>query len=212
MTAAVVALKRLSAAKTRFRLPAGLRAELAWAMAVDTVQTLASVVDRVVLVTDEPSARSAPTLAQLRVEVLDESPGPPGHDRLNRALAAGLSQVAGVDVAVAALADLPALRAASVRRLVADAWHSGSPLIVPDADDVGTTMLAGTPTAMTPRFGGSSAQRHRRFGARDVADLDALSDARADVDDPAALRAAVALGVGTWTTRLVQRHPELLGS
>lgn len=181
-------------------------------MALDTLLALRSAVDRVVLVTDEPTAERGLAEAGLDVAVAGEPAEAVGGEPLNRALASGLAIIAGAEVGLAVLADLPALRPGSVRRVVAAAARSASPVIVPDADNIGTTMLAGRPALLVPRFGGASAARHRDAGARDVAEVSALPDARADVDDQHALRTAAALGLGRWTRDLLARHPWLLGS
>lgn len=213
-TAAVVALKALSRAKSRFtEMPADLRRELAWCMALDTLTALTVAVDRVALVTDEPSAEQALLRASLTVTVIDEPPPHEGDsprlDGLNRALAAGIATFASATTVVAVLADLPSLRPGSVREVVAQAAGSSTPVLVPDADGVGTTMLAGAPGRLVPRFGGASAERHRHTGAVDVTGLDRLIDAQRDVDDVAALGSAAHLGVGSWTTGLLRRYPQL---
>jgi 2-phospho-L-lactate guanylyltransferase len=102
------------------------------------------------------------------------------------------------------LADLPALRPEDLETALAAvslafAEHPGAPMaVVPDADGTGTVLLAGrNPAAVDPAFGAGSLVAHVRRGAVRL-DLD-LPRLRRDVDTPADLEAALALGVGART-------------
>jgi 2-phospho-L-lactate guanylyltransferase len=110
------------------------------------------------------------------------------------------------------LGDLPALRphdlgsalaaaAEALRDGTGDPGRAAAPpamVFVPDAERTGTVLLAGLrPDAVRPSFGPSSARDHARAGARRL-DLP-LPRLRRDVDTPADLAAAVALGVGPRT-------------
>ncbi|SDT19164.1 2-phospho-L-lactate guanylyltransferase [Nocardioides scoriae] len=93
-------------------------------------------------------------------------------------------------------ADLPALAGsdltAALRAGMTPRWY------VADAEGTGTTLLAAGPGVdLDPHFGVDSAGRHERSGATPVrAELTTL---RCDVDTPADLDAAIALGVGAAT-------------
>ena len=71
-------------------------------------------------------------------------------------------------------------------------------VVVPDAEGSGTVLLAGrTPADLDPAFGPDSLTEHVRRGAVRL-DLD-LPRLRRDVDTPADLDQALALGVGPRT-------------
>ncbi|MDT3400869.1 2-phospho-L-lactate guanylyltransferase, partial [Streptomyces sp. B1866] len=105
--------------------------------------------------------------------------------------------------AVAALnADLPALRAAELARVLQAA--DGLPrAFLADAAGVGTTLLAAAPgTDLAPAFGGASRARHGASGAREIA-AHGVDSVRRDVDTGDDLRAALALGAGPHTCRVM---------
>jgi 2-phospho-L-lactate guanylyltransferase len=108
----------------------------------------------------------------------------------------------GASVAVL-LGDLPALRAEDLTAALGAA--AAYPLaVVPDAAGDGTVLLTALAGAdLTPAFGGGSAARHQAGGHHRL-DLD-LPRLRTDVDDDAALRAVVALGVGAATRRALEQ-------
>ena len=98
-------------------------------------------------------------------------------------------------------ADLPALRPLELSRALkaAAAWPNA---FVPDAAGDGTTLYTAAPgAAFRPAFGGASRSRHAAGGAAEL-DLDAVPGLRRDVDTPADLRDAVALGLGPRTAPL----------
>ena len=201
----VVPVKRLSMAKTR--LHAAGRAErdhraLALALAVDTVGAALNcpVVDRVVVVTDD--AEAAGTLDRLGATVVGDEPDA----GLNPALAHGATHAVrlapGAGVAVLS-ADLPALRPAELAEaLRTAAGHPRS--FLPDAAGTGTTLLAVRPgVALDPRYGPNSRAAHRGSGAIELSgDWPSL---RRDVDTPADLAEAAALGLGGATRAMVAR-------
>ena len=204
--ALVVPVKRLARAKTRLAGVAGpLRADLALAFASDTVLAALSCprVVCVVVVTDEP--RAAIELGALGALVVADAPGA----GLNPALAHGAGCAARVrpGAGVGALsADLPALRPEELTEVLAAAQDHPAAFL-PDAQGDGTTLLvADTIQRFRPRFGPSSAARHRRGGAAELS-VDAASAAsvRRDVDVPADLVAAVRLGVGPRTADVLSR-------
>jgi 2-phospho-L-lactate guanylyltransferase len=115
---------------------------------------------------------------------------------------------------LACVGDLPALRAESVRAVIAAANDHGSPVaarhFLADASGHGTTMLLAAGTWLDPRFGDGSAAAHRASGAIELSDakLDQpVPDARADVDVVADLDAVVRLGVGQASNDVLGSEP-----
>jgi 2-phospho-L-lactate guanylyltransferase len=102
----------------------------------------------------------------------------------------------------ALLGDLPALSGQDLAEIIEGAGAAPRS-VVPDADEVGSTMLlvaAGQP--MLPAFGPGSLARHITSGA---VLLRAPEAARRDVDRPEDLWAAWRLGVGPRTTWALNR-------
>jgi len=207
----VIPLKPLAVAKSRLADSAGplLRAGLALAFAQDTVTAAlaCAAVRDVTVVTDDPLAGTE--LAALGARVLADTPAA----GLNAALRHGAAAVraARPGAAVAALnADLPALRAQELCRVLDDAASGGGRAFLADAAGIGTTLLAAAPwIPLAPAFSGPSRARHRASRARDIA-LPGVDSVRQDVDTAADLRAALALGVGPRTAATAAR-PELEG-
>jgi 2-phospho-L-lactate guanylyltransferase len=194
----VIPVKVLALAKSRLTgLTGPRRAELALAMAADTVAAAAAcpAVDSVIVVTDDEAAAMA--LSGLGALVLPDEPG----DGLNPALAFGAAYAeerwpgrgrAGM------AADLPALDAAELGRALAGAAGAGQ-AFVPDAAGTGTTLYAAGPgTVFSPRFGPGSRAAHRSAGAVELM-LPGLDGLRRDVDTIADLRDAARLGLGPRT-------------
>jgi 2-phospho-L-lactate guanylyltransferase len=194
----VIPVKVLALAKSRLTGPAGpRRAELALAMAADTVAAAAAcpAVDSVIVVTDDEAA--AAELSRLGAVVLPDQPG----DGLNPALAYGAAYCderwpgrgrAGM------AADLPALVAAELDRALARAAEVGQ-AFVPDAAGTGTTLYAAGPgVAFCPRFGPESRQAHLFGGAVELT-LSGLGGLRRDVDTVDDLRDAARIGLGPRT-------------
>ena len=195
----VLPVKVLARAKSRLALLAGTRrADLALALASDTVSAVVACPDvtRVLVVTSDAKAGSR--LAALGAIVVPDEP--------DGGLNAALRHVAAVasdrwpDSGVAALAaDLPALRPGELSRALRAAVAAGGAAFVPDAAGIGTTMYAVAPgVAFRPMFGGASRARHASAGAVELS-LDGVPGLRRDVDTPEDLRAAVALGAGFRT-------------
>ncbi|GAA1266389.1 2-phospho-L-lactate guanylyltransferase [Sphaerisporangium rubeum] len=196
----VVPVKTLIAAKTRLADAAGPhRAALAVAVACDTVAAALRCADvaRVVVVTADPVPAAA--LSALGALVV-----PDPEAGLNAALRAG--GAAAVRLApeghVGALqADLPALRPAELSVALATAAEFDQ-AFVPDAAEVGTTFYGVRPgVPFLPRFGGESRARHLGSGAKEIA-VDGIASLRRDVDTPADLLEALALGVGPRTAEV----------
>jgi len=163
------------------------------------------------VVGDQPGLESRLRRLGLAVTVVPE----PGAVGMNGALRHGDAALRrlGCTTVLACVGDLPALRPASVRRVV-DAARPFPRAFVADASGVGTTLLVANGVDLDPRFQGRSAAAHRSSGA--VA-LDAdrlggpLSDARRDVDTEVDLRDAFHLGLGPATAALLDRATGRLG-
>jgi 2-phospho-L-lactate guanylyltransferase len=194
-------VKVLAQAKSRLADLAGpRRGELALALACDTVTAVlgCEAAARVVVITDDPVAALA--LTRLGARVIPDQP----RDGLNAALRHGAAFAAARWPAcgTAALsADLPALRPAELARALAAAaaWPTA---FVADAAGDGTTLYTAAPGAVfRPAFGLASRARHAARGATELEPGD-IPGLRRDVDTPADLRGAGALGLGSHTAPL----------
>jgi len=201
----VIPLKPLARAKSRLADTAahGLRPGLALAFAQDTVAAAAAcpAVRDVAVVTDD--ALAGRELAALGARIVRDEPG----GGLNAALehAAAAVRSSRPDGAVAALnADLPALRPEELARVL-DAAAEFPRAFLPDAAEIGTTLLAAGPgRELRPAFGVDSRARHRASGAVELG-LTGVDSVRQDVDTGADLRTALALGVGPRTAAMAAR-------
>lgn len=195
----VIPLKPLVRAKSRLAAAAGdgLRPSLALAFAQDTVAAAlaCAAVRDVVVVTDD--ARAARELTLLGARTVRDEPGA----GLNAALAHGVRAARALrpTAPVAALnADLPALRPRELSRVL-EYGHAFPRAFLPDAAEIGTTLLCAAPgVPLAPCFGGASRARHAASGAVEIPLLDVAS-VRQDVDTPDDLVAALSLGVGPHT-------------
>ena len=194
-------VKVLARAKSRLAGLAGpRRAELALALACDTVTAVLAcqAAARVIVITDDAAADAA--LAGLGALVVPDEP----RDGLNAALRHGAAYAAArwPGCGTAALsADLPALRPAEIGRALkaASGWPTA---FVADAAGDGTTLYTAAPgAAFRPAFGPQSRARHTKGGAAEL-DLEGIPGLRRDVDTPADLRGAAALGLGPHSARL----------
>ncbi|WP_265447561.1 2-phospho-L-lactate guanylyltransferase [Flexivirga meconopsidis] len=195
----IVPVKHSAYGKSRLHPPAGVRrSDLALAIALDTLQVVLEVVpaDQVVVVTEDPEVRLQ--MQDRGAHVLSD----PGRG-LNPAITAGIDRVRSAAPATPAavlLGDLPALSAGELRDGLA-ACAATESAVVPDRDGTGTVLLTHHDgSRLIPRFGTGSAARHARTATVLQPELPRL---RTDVDDDAALQAAVALGVGPWTRRVL---------
>jgi 2-phospho-L-lactate guanylyltransferase len=197
----VLPLKGGPAAKSRLR---GLPAveELAHALAMDCLDAVlaCTAVHRVTVVTTDPVTAATARAAGAQV-VAERLPGA-------GLVPAVLDGVRGSDPgrpAAVLLGDLPALRpedlAAALGAAAGVLAAAGRPpmAVVPDAELEGSVLLAAArPGDLDPAFGSGSLREHERRGAvRLEVDLPRL---RRDVDTPADLRTALALGCGPRTT------------
>ena len=202
----VLPVKVLARAKSRLALFAGSRrADLALAMASDTVSAVVACPDvaRVIVVTSD--AKAGPRLAALGAIVVPDEPDGGLNAALRHGAAVASERWPGSGVAALA-ADLPAMRPAELGKALraAAAAESGA-AFVPDAAGIGTTMYAVAPgVAFRPLFGGASRARHASSGAVELS-LDGVPGLRRDVDTPEDLRAAVALGAGFRTAAVASQ-------
>ena len=200
----VVPVKVLARAKTRLASLAGPdRPALALAMAADTVAAALDCpqVGRVIVVTDDPQA--AEVLAGLGAVIVPDRPGRGLNGALRHGAAHAGSRWPRSGIGGLA-ADLPALRPAELGDALRAAarWPQA---FVPDSAGSGTTLYTARPgTVFRPRFGPRSAARHRAAGAVELAQP-GLRGLRRDVDEPADLRGAGELGLGTRTAALAAR-------
>ena len=194
-------VKVLTQAKSRLAELAGSRrGELALALAGDTVSAVlgCEAAARVIVITDDPVAASA--LRELGALVVPDEP----RDGLNAALKHGAAVAAArwpADGTAALTGDLPALHPGELGRALnaAAAWPNA---FVADAPGDGTTLYTAAPgTPFRPAFGLASRARHAAAGAAEL-ELDDIPGLRRDVDTPADLRRAVALGLGPRTAPL----------
>jgi 2-phospho-L-lactate/phosphoenolpyruvate guanylyltransferase len=204
----VIPVKVLAGAKTRLTgLVSTDRAELALAMAADTVRAALAcqAAGAVIVVTDDAGAAAA--CAGLGAEVIADRPAA----GLNPALRHGARHAAdrwpGRGLAALA-ADLPALRPSELQDALAAAGRSGHGFVA-DAGGSGTTMYAAGPgLAFRPLFGPHSRHRHAGEGAAEIS-LPASSGLRRDVDTLADLRAAATIGLGPRSAALLTGRAEL---
>ncbi|MDH6197229.1 2-phospho-L-lactate guanylyltransferase [Mycobacterium frederiksbergense] len=202
--ALVIAVKRLSAAKTRLApiFSATTREAVVLAMLVDTVTAASSIAPVTVVTPDETAAEAA---RQLGAAVLVD-PTPPGHhDPLNNAITAAEARLRATAPNIVVLqGDLPALQSHELAEALTLA--RGYPRsFVGDRHGTGTSALFAFGTPLAPHFGSDSAARHRHSGAIEL--TGAWPGLRCDIDTPDDLQAARRLGVGSATARTLGRHP-----
>lgn len=207
----IIAVKRLDAAKSRLAALFGaqVRERVVLAMLVDTITAARAVpgVGSITVVTPDPVVAAA--VSALGAAVLTD-PTPAGHhDPLNNAiLAACLASAdasdSGASNLVVLQGDLPALQASELSAALAAAQaHPRS--FVADRQGTGTAALFAFGVPLQPLFGVDSARRHRESGAAELAgDWPGL---RCDIDTPADLAAARAVGVGAATAAALSVMP-----
>jgi 2-phospho-L-lactate/phosphoenolpyruvate guanylyltransferase len=191
----LVPVKVLALAKSRLAELAGpRRGEFALTLACDTLAAALRCAEatRVIVITDDQVAGAV--LAELGALVVPDEPRAGLNAALRHGAAFAAARWPGSGLA-ALSADLPALRPAELGQALAaaSAWPTA---FVADAAGDGTTLYAATPGhAFEPAFGLASRSRHAAGGAAEIA-LDGIPGLRRDVDTPADLRGAVALGLG----------------
>lgn len=197
----VVPVKPASRGKSRLEVDGVARADLARAIALDTIEAAAAceLVAQVVVVSQDPAlARESATIPALRFVPEQGGAG------LDAAVAEGVAAVdPGARMPRAALlGDLPALRPADL----ADALRAAASVdrgVVPDAEGTGSTLVtANAGLAWTSSFGDGSFARHVALGCT-VLEIPDASPLRRDVDTAAQLEAARAHGLGPRTAALL---------
>jgi 2-phospho-L-lactate guanylyltransferase len=204
--ALIIAVKRLTAAKTRLApvFSARTRENVVLAMLVDTLTAAAGVASVGSITVITPDEAAAAAAGKLGANVLAD-PTPEGHgDPLNNAIAAAERAVAESFSNVVVLqGDLPALQTQELAEAIAAARHHRRSFVA-DRLATGTAALCAFGSTLDPQFGPDSCARHRRSGAIEL--TGAWPGLRCDVDTPADLAAARRLGVGATTARAIARH------
>jgi coenzyme F420-0:L-glutamate ligase/coenzyme F420-1:gamma-L-glutamate ligase len=196
----VVPVKPAAAGKSRLDVPHVDRAELARAIALDTLEAAAAspAVARLLVVTSDAAT----------IEAIREFPGvevvPDTASGLLAAIALGLDAAGRAPRAVL-LGDIPGLQPAELGHALAIAASAGR-AFVPDADGTGTvlaTARVGLP--FEPKFGAASAAAHRAAGFAELTLPDAWG-LRRDIDTREHLEAAARAGaLGPRTAALLAR-------
>jgi 2-phospho-L-lactate guanylyltransferase len=201
--AVVVPVKALAQAKTRLgETTASRRTALARAFAVDTVAALtaACAVTNIVVVSGDMADHAA-FRHRRKVTVLPEEQR--GMNPAVRQGAAWIHRHRPSDGVAVFVADLPAATATAVDTFLDRAGRHDRAVLA-DLEMVGSTALTAlTGRPLEPAFGTDSLRRHIAGGAA-LVEPDGLDTLRRDVDVVPHLEAAVRLGVGTATSRVVE--------
>ncbi len=189
----IIPVKPLAAGKSRLRVASGADDDLVLAIALDTLEAVlsADVVAGALVVTSDPVLQAEATAMGAKVV----SDGPDAG--LNAAIAHGEATLGVAGARGALTADLPALRPAELAAAITEAFGAGAGgrRFVPDHLGTGTTLLLAPPAVpLEPRFGLDSAAAHAASGA--TALVGGWPSLRLDVDTPADLAAARAMGLG----------------
>ena len=204
--ALIVAVKRLSEAKTRLapmfaRAATGARAELVLAMLVDTLSAAAAAAAVRSITVGTPDETAADAARSVGARVLMD-PTPAGHgDPLNAALRSAARALSDESANVAVLqGDLPALQPRELAQALSAARLHGRGF-VSDRHGSGTSALISFGHPLVPFFGPDSARRHADSGA--IGLTEPWPGLRCDIDTPDDLAAALRIGVGIATKRAV---------
>jgi len=199
----IIAVKRLSAAKTRLAalFGADIRERVVLAMLLDTITAARAVtaIASVTIVTPDPTAAAAARELGARVLI---DPTPPDHpDPLNHAVQAASDSLSHTTTNIVVLqGDLPALKSEELSEALAAARHAPRSFVA-DRQGTGTAALFALGVALKPHFGADSASRHRDSGAVEL--IGAWPGLRCDIDTPEDLAEARTLGVGTATAAII---------
>ncbi len=205
---AVVVAKPWHVAKSRLRTPH--RAMLARAFTLDVLDavTASDLVDRVVVVSAERGL--VPETRRRGFALVVDRPAV-ATGGLDAAVDHGwhwARRAAAGDPVVVLPADLPSLEPRVLDGVLARLGELDL-AFVPDADQVGTTLVsASCPEALRSAYGPGSAARHERLGLTRVQDVPHA--VRRDVDTLADLTSAVQIGVGDHTAAVLLDHDSLL--
>ncbi|MBJ7336303.1 2-phospho-L-lactate guanylyltransferase [Mycolicibacterium sp.] len=201
--ALIIAVKRLSAAKTRLAaaFAPDVREGVVLAMLVDTIAAASSVVAVRSITVVTPDEVAAKTVQELGARV-HVDPTPEGHpDPLNHAISVTEAAIRAETPNVGVLqGDLPALQPRELAQAIARARRSQR-AFVSDRHGTGTSALFAFGVPLSPEFGVDSARRHRDSGAVEL--MGVWPGLRCDIDTPADLATALGLGVGSVTKNTV---------
>jgi 2-phospho-L-lactate guanylyltransferase len=199
----IIAVKRLSAAKTRLAalFEADIRERVVLAMLLDTIIAARAVtaIASITIVTPDPTAAAA--ARELGAAVLID-PTPADHpDPLNNAVLAASDSLSHTTTNIVVLqGDLPALKSGELSEALAAARRNPRSFVA-DRQGTGTAALFALGVAPAPQFGADSAARHRDSGAAEL--TGAWPGLRCDIDTPEDLAEARLLGVGTATAAII---------
>jgi 2-phospho-L-lactate guanylyltransferase len=199
----IIAVKRLSAAKTRLAalFEADIRERVVLAMLLDTVTAARAVtaIASITIVTPDPTAAAA--VRELGAAILMD-PTPPDHpDPLNNAVLAASASLSHTTTNIVVLqGDLPALQSGELSEALTAARRNPRSFVA-DRQRTGTAALFSLGVAPAPQFGAESASRHRDSGAVEL--TGAWPGLRCDIDTPDDLAEARLLGVGTATAAII---------
>ena len=199
----IIAVKRLSAAKTRLATLFGtdIRERVVLAMLLDTIAAARAVAEiaSITIVTPDPTAAAA--AREIGATVLID-PTPPDHpDPLNNAVLAASGALSQTTTNIVVLqGDLPALKAGELSEALTAARQNPRSFVA-DRQGTGTASLFALGVAPAPRFGVGSAARHRDSGAVEL--IGTWPGLRCDIDTPDDLAEARLLGVGTATAAII---------
>jgi 2-phospho-L-lactate guanylyltransferase len=192
----VVPMAELTTAKSRLQeLGDHVRRQLALAMLLDTLVAATGTGAEVCVVTSDRDVTRAvgehlPQVLTIRTPALG----------LNDDITHALREL-GPGPAAVLLGDVPAATSHELESTLVAAGALPKAVLA-DHAECGTTLLTAiAPDDLRPRFGPDSYRRHRAGGASPLSAGELL---RRDVDTPADLEVARALGLGTHTARVVR--------
>jgi 2-phospho-L-lactate guanylyltransferase len=207
-----VPVKDVQLSKTRLDNPPGYpaKSEFAHAFALDTVAALItspSLMEVFVVTSDVFMAEQLSALGAAIVNEPLAANKLSSKNSLNAAITLGIETVRilfpAANIAIFT-SDLPALTVEDIGVALAKASVYDRSLVA-DAEGLGTSVLLFRPgVEAAPQFGSYSRTAHERSG-HVVLDLPQDSSIRRDVDTPADLEAAIALGVGVYTRELMEK-------
>jgi 2-phospho-L-lactate guanylyltransferase len=199
----IIAVKRLSAAKTRLAsaFPPDVREGVVLAMLIDTITAASSVIAVRAITVVTPDAVAAKAVRELGARV-HVDPTPDGHpDPLNNAISVTEAAIRAETPNVGVLqGDLPALQPRELAQAIARARRNQRSF-VSDRHGTGTSALFAFDVPLSPEFGPDSARRHRDSGAVEL--TGGWPGLRCDIDTPSDLAEALGLGVGPVTKNTV---------
>jgi 2-phospho-L-lactate guanylyltransferase len=203
--AAVVPVKSWQSAKSRLAVPLGLRAEVAEALTLDTLDVLTAHPDIVHVVVVTADAEASRAARQRGATVLpEESAG--SISPLNSAVRQGCDFIAterGDGSTVVVPADLAYLSADVVAAALALLAETG-PAHIPDLAGSGTTLLAAPRASeIDPHYGIGSSALHEQHGFPALTEVDPRI--RADVDQMADLVSDPNWNLGPRLAAVIER-------